>query len=656
MRLDFSKLLYIDFEAQSELDIREVGAFVYTEHDSTTILCAAWCIGDGEIQLWKEGEPVPLEWYARPDDDRWFVAHNHDTERQILLKKFGIKIDWWLDTASLASCAGLPRSLWDVSQALHLDQQKHRQYVDDSVMLQLARPRKASKDNPAKFWRPETRPDLFEKLYDYCKNDVSVMREILKTLPPHHWMISSKERQLENLTNSMNETGVKVDLHGIGLAALEVETHGDAMTEEFKQITGGVNPKSNIKAAKALGLLAVDKESLRDALKLANLSGPKRRAIELKKTINTAAVTKLKAFANRTSRDGRLHGSMVYCGAGRTWRWSSMGVQLHNLIRGLGSGSVDWPAVDTHEDATQIAFDSLHNGVLSELYDNPTRTVASMMKGFLLGPFYIGDFSQIEPRVGAKLAGQVSMLDRFRLKQDPYIALASVIYGVAAERVSKDQRFMGKQGVLGCGYGLGRHGFINMLKTIYDIEVSEEEAQKVVTAYREMNPQIVSFWYDLERLVKQAVLEQWQEFHTSPRCPGLATRTYKSWLCIRLPSGRILWYFEPELVPGERGFELHYWGRNPKYGGKWMRVKTYGGKLAENVTQATARDIMAEAMLRLTEVGFEVLMTVHDEIVCAAGPNSIDLELFEHVMRQEPEWFKGIPLNVDVQYAERYQK
>lgn len=656
MRLDFSKLLYIDFEAQSELDIREVGAFTYAEHKSTVPLCAAWAIGDGDIQLWVEGEPVPPEWATwNIMEGHWYVAHNHDTEQQLLLHKFGIKTEDWIDTASLASCAGLPRALWDVSRALHLDEEKHRQYVSDSVMLQLARPRKVSADNPDRFWRPETRADLFEQLYAYCKNDVSVMRTILGALPPYHWIVTDKERALETLTNSMNSVGVKVDLHAVGLAALEVERHTEEMTAEFMAITDGIKPRANIKAAQWFGLDSVDKESLRDALKT-EPEGPRRRAMILKKTLNTAAVSKLRAFANRTSRDGRLHGAMVYCGAGRTWRWSSMGVQLHNLIRGLGSGSVDWEAVDTNDDATAIAFDALHGGVLSSLYPNPTRAVASMMKGFLTGPFYIGDFSQIEPRVLSKLAGQTSMLDAFRLKKDPYKALAAYMYQVAFEAVTKDQRFMGKQGVLGCGYGLGRHGFMNMLKTIYDIEVDEEEAQRVVSAYRDMNPNIVGFWYDLERLVKQAVLEQWQEFHTSPRCPGIAARMYKSWLCIRLPSGRVLWYFEPSLVPGDRGFELHYWGRNPKFGGQWMRVKTYGGKLAENVTQAIARDIMAEAMLRLQKAGFQVLLTVHDEIVCQVGPNSIDLELFEHIMKQEPDWFKGIPLDVDTQRAERYQK
>lgn len=655
MRLDFANLLYIDFEAQSELDIRKVGAFAYAQHSSTKALCAAWAIGDEPVRLWKAGEPTPSEWRYHKGPR---VAHNHDTEEQLLIWKFAIGPDAiWIDTASLASCAGLPRALWDVSRALHMDEVKHRQYVEDSVMLQLARPRKPSADNPDIFWRPETRPDLFEKLYEYCKNDIEVMRAILKALPPYHWLISDTERLNEDLTNDMNKIGVKVDLPGLDIAAREVAAYGDKLTARFKELTNGINPRANSKVSEYLGLDAVDKETLRDALKLAP-EGPRREAMVLKKTLNTAATAKLNAFRQRTTQDGRLHGSMVYAGAGRTWRWSSMGVQLQNLLRGLGSGSVDWPAIDDSDDATGIAFGALHAGVLSDLYANPIRTIASMMKGFIIGPYFIGDFSQIEPRVEAVLARQGSLIEAFRQKKDPYRGLASDIYGVHPDDVSPDQRFMGKQGILGCGYGLGALGFINMLKTIYDIEVSVQEAQRIVSIYREKHPQIVAFWYALERLVKQAVLEQWQEFKSSPQTPGLAARTYKSWLCIRLPSGRILWYFEPELVQGDRGLELHYWGRNPKFGGQWMRVKTYGGKLAENVTQATARDIMADAMQRLRMRGFKIVLTVHDEIVAEADRENFEdrLKDFEFEMKREPSWFKGIPLAVDAQYAERYQK
>lgn len=656
MRLDLSKLLYMDFEARSEVDIREVGAYAYAEHPSTEPLCCAWAVGlYNNCQLWLPGPndqsysvAAWKSWAVTPDV--YFCAWNKDTEREILRHKFGLETpaDKWIDPASLASAIGLPRALDEVAVAMGL-----KQTHDTSVMLQLARPRQPSKDNPDKFLTTSTRPDLFARLYDYCKQDVEVMREFMKRMPPYHWVMSDKERKLEILTSVMNDRGVEVDQLGIIIAKTEVARHTAKLTTEFSALTGGLKPKS-VKVAALLGMKSTDKEHIRDALKK-EPPGNRRRILELKKTLNTAATGKLNAFQNRTTGDGLLHGAMVYCGAGRTWRWSSMGVQLHNLLRGLGSGSVDWPAIDTSDSATETAFGALHSDILSDVYDSPIRTVASMMKGFLVGPFMMGDFSQIEPRTGAKMAGQLDLLEAFRQKKDPYIGLASRIYNRPFELVTSDQRFMGKQGVLGCGYGLGPGGFIYMLKSIYDIDVTEQEATRIVYTYRQMNPQIVMFWRNLENLVKQAVLEQWQEFHTSPHCPGIGARVFKSWLCIRLPSGRVLWYFEPSLEPGEYGLELYYWGRNPKNGGHWERVKTYGGKLTENVVQATARDIMADAMLRLEEHGFSVRMTVHDEIVCREDQES-RLPEFEALMKEEPSWFRGIPLAVDCQLTRRYQK
>jgi DNA polymerase len=667
MTLDWDRLLYLDFEARSEVSIFKVGTHAYAQHLSTQPLCCAWVLGTGPINLWKMGDPVPTEWF-RPD--YFFVAHNKDTERLILQHKFNIhhNSDRWLDTATIASQAGLPRALDEICQALGLPPTG-----DPGPMQQLARPRKPSLDNPDKFWEPHTRPDLFEKLYTYCQIDTERTRQILYALPPYQWLVSDKERKLELLTDKMNTRGVPVDLPGVAKARALVQEHSEKLKQEFMTIKPGVNPKSAVKRAQALGMTSTDKEAIRDELKairrlleVATLTADgrdwlvkKRRAVEIIKTLNTAAVAKLDAFKDRVTSDGRLHGSMVYCGAGRTWRWSSMGVQLHNLIRGLGSGNVDWPAIDTDDRATETAFGALHSGLISDLYDNPTRVVASMMKGFLTGPFYIGDYSQIEPRVEAMLAGQKSLIESFKKKTDPYKALASRIYNIPIEKVNSDQRFMGKQGVLGCGYGLGWRGFVDMLKIIYDVNVTEQEAKRVVMAYREMNPDIKNYWYNLENLVKQGVLEQWQQFHTSPKCPGIGVRCYKKWLVIKLPSTRCLWYHEPELIPGEYGLELHYWGRNVKLGGRWDFVKTYGGKLTENITQATARDIMADGMLRLEEYGFPLLMTVHDEIVCAPPEydcNGDQLALYERVMKVPPQWMPGIPLDVDVQFTGRYQK
>jgi DNA polymerase len=650
--LDFNALLFIDFEARSEVSIVDVGAFAYAEHPSTEALCAAWAIGDGEIHLWKMGDPIPRNgWWGPPRPARPGSPTTTTPSASYCAESSASPSTTGLTRPTSGPAAGLPRALDELSAAMH-----GPETGNSGPMMMLSRPRRASKDNSEKFWSPETRPDLFEQMYEYCKLDVSVMRWCLKNLPPYHWVMPGREQLLNRLTQEMNRRGVQVDLMGVKRALLVVEEHAQELRHEFSELVPGINPKSPVKVAAHFGLPNVQKATVRDALKECP-PGPRRRALEVLKTLATAAVAKLDAFHDRAP-NGRLHGAMVFHGAGRTGRWSSMGVQLQNLIRGLGSSTPDWPAIDTSDDAMELAFEALHGGILAELYENPTRTVASMMRGFLSGPFLAGDFSQIEARALAFEAGQLDLLEAFATKKDPYKLMAARIYEKPPERVNKDERFMGKQAELGCGYGLGRDGFIFMLKSIYDIDVTEEEADRIVRAYREAHPKIVQLWWELERLVKMAVLEQPQQFVKSPKVPGIGVRTFKSWLCIRLPSGRVLWYFEPSLEPSERGMQLFYWGRNPKYGGRWMRVKTYGGKLVENITQAIARDIMADAMLRLKAAGIPPVLTVHDEIVVEADdPEQPEqTKKFGGIMRQPPSWWPGIPLDVEVQWTRRYQK
>lgn len=644
--------LFLDFELHSELDIREVGAYAYAAHASTVPLCCAWAIDGGPIQLWKHGEKVPTEWN---DPSMTFVAHNHEVEDQVLRECFEIKHLFWYDTAELASMAGLPRSLSDAAEALKLEHKK----ADSQAMLQLARPRKPSRDNPDRFWRPETRPDLFARLYEYCKQDVEVMRELFSLLPPLPWLYPTSEQVLHDINREMNFFGVVVDTTAVLQAKEAVAKDTARLKARFNAIMPGVNPKSPIVCAEALELPNVQKATVREALKTA--TGSRREALEILKILATAATAKLNAFQQRTTA-GRLRGALVFHGAGRTGRWSSMGVQLQNLIRGLGVSGPDWDAIDTRPGAMDRFFGALEAGILEDLYPSVIRAVASAMRGFLTGPFLVGDFSQIEARCLAKLASQLDLLDDFKFKRDPYKAMAGRIYGKPVTGITKDERFMGKQAVLGCGYGLGPGGFIRMLSEIYGVVVTVQEAERIVGTYRGSNPKIVQLWWAVERLAKQCVLEDWRAFQTSSGTPGIACRMFehdssRRWLCVRIPSGRTLWYFDPKMRLQHERHELTYWGRNAAKGGKWEEVHTYGGKLVENITQATARDIMADAMRRLRGQGFDLRLTVHDEVI-AYEHRCDDSRLlqFKQVMEQPPIWWPDIPLEVDAQFTRRYQK
>lgn len=626
MPLDLENLLFIDFEARSRVDITEVGAEAYAAHPSTEPLIACWGVGmTSPIQTWRRGEPLPEEWKV---PRRW-VAHNHETERGLLLRKLDFVVNDWLDTSSVTSLAGMPRNLHDVALALHLPIEK----LSNKAMLQLAKPQR-----DGTFIERIDRPDLFEELEVYCARDVEVMRAIMVALPPYHWLVPPMEEQLFELTNKMNQRGLKVDVTEVALAQGAVNQHDALLRSEWETLVPGVNPRYPAGVAIAMRLPNVTKASVRDALKTA--TGPRKRALQLLATIKMASNAKLNALAQRTV-DGHLHGAMVFHGAGRTGRWSSMGVQVHNFPHGLG--------VDTN-----TAVEALLAGVLEMLYENPTEAISGLLRGLIKGPLLSGDFSQIEARTLVGLAGQHDVLRLFAEKKDPYKVMAANIYNKPVMDINKDERFMGKQAVLGAGYGVGGRGFQWMLDETYDVKVSLEEAERVVYAYRAMNKKVVELWWGVEAFIKRVMLEQPQRMMTSEIAPRIAARMVKSWLVIKLPTGRCLWYFEPTLVTSDRGPQMMYWGRDINKGGAWGRVKTYGGKLVENITQAIARDIMAEAMLRVEAAGFHPIFTVHDEVVCQDPPER--LEEFKSIMEQNLKWWPDLPLDVEVQATERYQK
>lgn len=650
MALDWNKCLFLDFEARSELDIREVGARAYAEHPSTELLCCGWVVGlDAEVELWRPGETVPP---AVRDGDIW-VAHNKDTERFLLQYKLGLVIpaEWWIDSATYASAAGMPRNLHDVGQSLHLPVQKESK----GAMLALAKPRKLTKTNKEKWWTRAERPDLYAELEAYCRADVDVMRKACARLPKYEWVLPPREQQLAGLNDRMNDRGIPLDLTSVALAQTVVEAHGAELRAEFATYYPGVNPRHAPSVSKALGMENSRKETVRDELKY-DQGTDRHKALTALKTIKTSSTAKLNAMLRHACEDGRAHGAMVFHGAGRTGRWSSMGIQVHNFVRGLSSGTPDWPAIDTSENATEDFFDALNRGLVGCLYSDPTRAVAAAMKGFIHEPdgLLSGDLSQIEARVLVSWAGQMDMVEAFRNKADPYKIMATRVYNVPLEAVTKDQRFMGKQGVLSCGYGVGKYGFKNALKVNFDIEVSLEEADRIVQAYRTASPRVKALWYDMDALAKQVLLERPTHLIQSTKVPRIAMRMVDDWMVMRLPSGRCLWYFEPELVPKDGGgWEIMYWGRDVTRGGMWTRVKTYGGKLVENATQAIARDVMAECLLRLDAAGFPVIMQVHDSAV-APGPAE-RLDEFARLFKQAPAWWPDLPLDAEVEHIRRYQ-
>jgi DNA polymerase len=641
-------MIFLDFETRSRADLREVGAYRYAEDPSTEAICVALAEENDGVVLVQDPTPEGL---ARQFDGQILVAHNAEFEREILRNKFGLDIplDRWIDTAARAARMSLPRALEDLAEFFGLDTEAKK--TGGRAILELSRPNKRGE-----FWTREEKPQAFADLEARCIQDVELTRTIFKKLLP----LDERERKIWNLTLEMNARGVKVDLNSIPAAKAVLDTDAAPQIVEFEKLTG-CKVKSYVKVAQSLGLSDCRKPTVRKCLRDPSTPPRVRRALEIFQALSKSSVAKLDAMVARACHDGRVKGSFLYCGAERTGRWSSNGVQFQNFKRGLGK-------------ETDAAFCALAGGVIDEVFTGmerdhpdppltPTGTISEMLRGFILGPFRIGDFAQIEARVLAWLAGQHDLLKLFAEKGDPYKRLASKIYNVPFEQVTKAQRFMGKQGTLGCGYGLGGGGFQFMLDDIYDVQISEQEAQNVVNIYRKSNPKIVRLWDRLGRGFVQAVQAKAKRLKISDNgnpliCMGMIEVEGVPYAYIELPSGRCLYYARPKIAPTPRGPAVYYYGRD-RYSGGWTHVHTYGGKLAENITQAVSRDILAEAMIRLRNGGWIINMTVHDEVVAQDRDDSMietSVVGFNKLMTQVPSWAYGLPIEVDIFSSLRYRK
>ena len=621
------RLVFLDFETRSQLDLKKVGSRMYAKHHSTEVISVSWCLLTGPVYH----SVAPSDLSFRPEDV--LVAHNYSFERDILRFVLRRSHGRWCDTMALAAQLSLPLGLEALAEFFGLE----KDMVGHKAMRKLSRPRPKSKANPdrTKFWEYEDRPDDFESMYDYNENDVDIMREIYKRLLP----LSKREQRIWELTERMNERGILIDLPGVRKAKALVSAEEQLLSSEFERMAG-CSPRSPKKVAAVLGLPNAKAETIKKAV-VANGDHVRARLLELRKLLGRSSVAKLDGFLLRTDDDARLHGSFVYAGAQRTGRWASKGVQLHNLPRGAGK-------------ATEPLFDLLHEGAL-EVAQSPLEIMPELLRGFVEGPLLVGDYAQIEARALSWLAGDEEMVEVFRKKGDPYKLMASQVFRVSEDKVSKDQRFLGKQCVLGAGYGMGPAKFIATCDKLSDgkIKPSMEEAKRIIDMYRMNRSAVKEFWYYIEGQFRDALEGRPNQWYQGVQVGGVR------YIRAKLPSGRYLYYAKPkqgwETDPksGRNYNVIRYWGQNT-YTRQWEFVKTYGGKLVENMIQALCRDLLAGSMLRMEDNELEVLLTVHDEI--GAKDDGRSLDEFKELMEFTPEWAKGLPVEVEVFRCARYRK
>jgi DNA polymerase len=667
-----------DFETFSELDVRDCGAWKYAEHESTEILCLSYGRPGQRKKLWTPDQPFPKEIIDHIEAGDPIEAHNCQFERAIWFWQLAAKLGvpnpkCWIDT--LASCAyrGLPLGLDDVGEVLDLPIKKDKE--GKSLIQKLCKPRKPTKKDPSTRNRD---PELLTKLYAYCIQDSEAEDKLGETIGD----LSADEFSTWVMDQRINRRGVYVDMEAV-LAALHiVNTITENLESELKVLTdGSVTSGSEVAKIGAwcetqgVKLPNLQANTVEDfvAGRYYPIPDNVKRVLEIRQQLSRASAKKLIKFRDCTCINGRIHGLLQYHGAG-TGRWAGRLVQPQNFPRGSVK---DMDLLIKTILLRDVEILSLH-------YGDPMEAIASSLRGmFTATPgktFYVADFAAIEARVVMWLAGQMDALEAFAKFDkgegpDIYCVTASKIYKRPIDKKKDpDERQLGKITVLGCGYQMSGPKLQQQALDSYGVEISLEMANLMVSTFRTDYDQVPLLWKALENAAIKAIRFKRRETVQSSNGVQIVFEFVKdaagNWLVMELPNGRKLWYFEPGLEEREVQYtdkdtgelksfwkdSIYYQGRNNKKGGSWGRVYTYGGMLTENAVQAIARDLMVAAMRRVEKAGFEIVMSVHDEVVAEAEPGRDVHEFEKLVAGPNPAWARGCPVAAEAWSGKRYRK
>ena len=641
--------LSIDLESFSDIDLIKCGVYAYADSPAFEILLFAWSFEGGETQIidLAQGEKLPAEVEdAIFDVSVTKTAYNANFERTCLSKHFGryIPPESWHCSAVQAAMLALPRSLEDVGRVLGLDEQKMKEGKE--LIRYFCVPCKPTKANGGRTRNlPCHAPEKWELFKTYCKRDVDVEKSIRRKL--HNFPIPESEMELYRLDQRINDRGVLVDMGLVRNAVSCEHLHKEVVTKRAYELTGLENPNSVAQLKGWLGDMGMEAESLSKkavAEMIAETDGEVEELLRLRLLMAKTSVKKYEAMERSVCSDGRVHGMLMFCGANRTARWSGKIVQIQNLPK-------------NYLPDLELARDLVKQGRFEDielLYDSTPNVLSELIRtAFIPKPgcrFVVADFSAIEARVLAWLSGEQWRLDVFTSHGKIYEASASSMFHVPMEEITKTSplRQKGKLAELGLGFGGAAGALISM--GALDMGLTEEELPPLVAAWRKANPHITQFWWDVDAAAIKAVREK------QKTKVGKIIFEYKSGiLFITLPSGRKLSYVKPRMAVNKFGRDgLTYEGISENK--KWSRIETYGPKLVENIVQGTARDLLAEAMLRVEEKGYPIVMHCHDEIIAEMpeGTGSVD-EMCE-VMAVQPEWAEGLPLRADGYQCSFYQK
>lgn len=664
--------LHIDFETRSTVDLKSAGLDNYAKFPTTSVWCIAFAFDDEPVDL--------IDYYSSRNIARVLahvksggivLAHNAAFElaiwNNILVPRSNwppLKPEQMRCTMAMAYAMGLPGALDNAASAVGLDVQKDR--AGYRLMLQMCRPRGMKSDGSPIWW---DEPEKLERLFEYCKQDVRTERALAKRLLP----LSDDEQALWVLDRKINDRGVMVDRLAVKAALKLVQVEQVRLNAEMRDLTDGhvgacteVARLTSWLRGKGVVIEGVAKAHVLDALSGDDLPPDCRKALLLRRESAKSSTAKLHAMSDAVSADDRLRNMFQYHGA-HTGRWAGRRVQLQNIPRwpegfGAKDAEVIFGILTGERDASKAArrIDVIHGAPLTIV----SYLLRSMLTAAPRHTLMAADFANIESRGLAWLAGDDQKLDDFRAYDagegpDIYRLAASAIEGIPIAEVTKAQRQIGKVSELACGFGGGVRAFQKMARN-YGVTISDDKAEAIKIRWRELNTRTVGYWYDLERVAIQAVLRSGQVVSVGPKERAVSFRVKGSFLWCRLPSGRVLAYPYPCIKPketpwGELKDQLHYKTRDGLTR-KWAEVSTYGGKLAENVTQAICRDLLVYAIRQAEAAGYPIVLHVHDELVTEFLGEFGSLPEFEAICSRKPGWAEGLPVVAKGWVGRRYRK
>lgn len=683
-------ILWGDLETYCEIPITN-GTHAYAE--GVEVMLFAWAIGDEPVSVWDltAGEPIPGRLQkAIADPDTLFYFHNSHFDRTVLrnaIPRLAPDVTRWRDTMVQALAHGLPGALGALCEVLGVPQDKAKDKEGKALIQLFCKPR--PKNSKLRRATSKTHPEEWRRFVAYAGLDIEAMREVHKRLPK--WNYKGAELALWHRDQQINDRGVCMDVQ-LAQAAIEaVDLEQKRLAKRTQVMTDGEVQAAtqrdalikHIVESYGVELPDMQRSTLERRMADPDLPSAVKELLAIRLQASTTSTSKYKSLMKGVSSDGRLRGTLQFCGASRTGRWAGRLFQPQNLPR---------PSLE--QDQIDEGIEALKAGCADLLFDNIMELTSSALRGCIMAPegkkLVVSDLSNIEGRKLAWLAGEQWKLDAFReydegTGPDLYKLAYARAFNISPDDVDKYQRQIGKVMELGLGFGGGVAAFLTFAlvygldldelanaalpniprdvireaKSWYDESVKRKStyglSERVFIAcdslkrlWRRAHPATCDFWYELERTVRAAIATPKKTLY----CGYLKIRRDGAWLRIQLPSGRALCYPSPSIEKGN----ITYQGVN-SYSRKWQRLKTYGGKLVENVTQAAARDVLAGNMPLIEDAGYSIVLTVHDEVITEA-PDTEDFndKALSALLSTNPEWASDIPLNAGGFEAYRYRK